>query len=68
MILPNEVHDVFLEILVDSELAVVLLSIHPVRPLDVRLALEDDDKRADTDLNKRDRGRPLMTSQNLPLA
>ena len=42
----------FLEILVDSELAMILLSIHPVGSFDIRLALEDDDERADTDLNK----------------
>jgi hypothetical protein len=43
---------VFLEILVDSELAVILLSIHPVCSFDIGLALEDDDERANTDLNK----------------
>ena len=40
----------FLEVLVDPELAVVLLPILTVRSLDVRLALEHHDERADADL------------------
>jgi hypothetical protein len=51
IILPDEVHDVFLEILVDSELAMIFLSIHPVGSFDVRLTFEDNDESTDTDLN-----------------
>ncbi len=40
----------FLEVLVDSELTVVLLPILPVRSLDVGLALEHHDEGADADL------------------
>ena len=54
----------FLEILVDSELAVILLSIHPIGSFDIGLALKDDDERADTDLN-RGRGRPINDVTNL---
>ena len=51
-VIPDEVHDVFLEVLVDPEFAVVLLLVLPVGPLDVRLTLEHNNEGADADLEK----------------
>ena len=50
MAVPDEVDDVLLLVFVDPELAVALLPMLPVRPLDVRLALEDHDEGSDADL------------------
>ena len=41
-----------LQVFVDPELAVVLLPVVAVRPLDVRLALEDHHEGSDADLKK----------------
>ncbi len=47
----HEVHDVSLEVLVDSKLAMTFILVLPEGPLDVRLRLEQHDEDPDPDLH-----------------